>query len=98
MSDHCARRLDPARCFAVAIAVAVALSGARAAAQGSDSKLLTLDEAVGLALKNHPAIRESRARARAANEGVSVAQAAYFPRVDLLWQQNRATRNNVFGL
>lgn len=59
---------------------------------------LTLNEVVQLALKDHPAIKESRARAEAANEGVDVAQAAYLPRLDLLWQQNRATRNNVFGL
>lgn len=98
MSDHCARRLESAPCLAAAIVVALALSGANAAAQAPGSSSLTLDQAVGLALKNHPAIKESRARARAANEGVSVAQAAYLPRVDLLWQLNRATRNNVFGL
>jgi len=29
---------------------------------------------------------------------VGVARTAYVPRLDLLWQANRATRNNVFGL
>ncbi len=51
-----------------------------------------------LALKNYPALRESRARAQAAEEGVGVARAAYLPRLDLVWQENRATHNNVFGL
>lgn len=98
MSDHCARRLESVRCVAAAIFVALMLSTADSAAQATGASPLTLDEVVQLALKNHPAIRESRARAEAANEGVDVAQTAYLPRFDLLWQQNRATRNNVFGL
>ena len=42
--------------------------------------------------------KESRARAQAAEEGIGVARTAYLPRLDLLWQENRATTNNVFGL
>jgi outer membrane protein TolC len=57
-----------------------------------------MTDAVQLALKNYPAIRETRARALAAQEGVGVARTAYLPRVDALWQVNRATTNNVFGL
>ena len=34
---------------------------------------LTLNDAIQLALKNYPAIKESRARAQAAEEGVGVA-------------------------
>ena len=59
---------------------------------------LTLDAAIQLALKNYPAIKESRARAQAADEGIGVARTAYLPRLDLIWQENRATTNNVFGL
>src|SRR5258708_28573253 len=59
---------------------------------------LTIDEAVQLALKNYPAIAESRARAQAADAGVAVARTAYLPRLDAIWQENRATTNNVFGL
>src|SRR5258708_6480782 len=59
---------------------------------------LTIDEAVQLALKNYPAIAESRARAQAADASVAVAQTAYLPRLDAVWQENRATNNNVFGL
>jgi outer membrane protein len=59
---------------------------------------LTLNEAIQLALKNYPAIKESRARAQAAEEGISVARTAYLPRLDMVWQENRATTNNVFGL
>jgi outer membrane protein TolC len=59
---------------------------------------LTLNEAIQLALKNYPAIKESRARARAADEGIGVARTAFLPRLDLIWQENRATANNVFGV
>lgn len=59
---------------------------------------LRLDTAVDLALKNYPAVRAAEGQTTAARGVVSVAQTAYLPRTDLLWQQNRATRNNVAGL
>ena len=65
---------------------------------GQTAGPLTLNDAVQLALKNFPAVKESRARADAAEEGIVVARTAYLPRLDMLWQGNRATRNNVFGL
>jgi outer membrane protein len=54
--------------------------------------------AVELALKNYPAIRAAQARRQTAEAGVELARTNYLPRADMLWQQNRATRNNVFGL
>src|SRR5713101_370809 len=69
-----------------------------AAAQSPGSGPLTLNDAIQLALKNYPAIKESRARAQAAEEGVGVARTAYLPRLDIMWQENRATTNNLFGL
>jgi outer membrane protein len=59
---------------------------------------LTLDQAVNFALANYPAVRASVERALASKEGVSLSRTAYLPRTDLLWQSNRATRNNTFGL
>jgi outer membrane protein len=83
----------------LAVIVAVVMTCASSAAgQEAESPPLTLSDVVDLAVKNHPALRESRARAAAATEGVSVARTAYLPHLDLLWQLNRATRNNVFGL
>src|SRR5438034_11360058 len=78
--------------------VGCALSPVRAAAQPAASGPLSLSDAVDLALKNYPAIKESRARAQAADEAIGVARTAYLPRLDMLWQENRATTNNVFGL
>src|SRR6266481_9965790 len=59
---------------------------ARAQAQTPATGALTLNDAVQLALKNYPAIKESRARAQAAAEGVGVARTAYLPRLDGIWQ------------
>jgi outer membrane protein TolC len=70
----------------------------RANAQSAPPGQLTLNDAIQAALKNYPAIKERRARAQAADEGVGVARTAYLPRLDLLLQENRATSNNVFGL
>jgi outer membrane protein len=59
---------------------------------------LTLDQAVDFALANYPTVRASMERALASKEGVSLSRTAYLPRTDLLWQSDRATRNNTFGL
>lgn len=59
---------------------------------------LTLDQAIDFALANYPAVRASMARAAASREGVSLSRTVYLPRTDVLWQSNRATRNNIFGL
>jgi outer membrane protein len=69
-----------------------------AAAQQPPAGSLTLNAAVELALRNHPAVREARAGAAAASGEIAVARTSYLPRLDLLWQANHATRNNVFGL
>jgi outer membrane protein len=58
---------------------------------------LTLAAAIDLARANYPTLKELRARAAAATEGIGVAKTAYVPRLDALWQTNRATHNNVFG-
>lgn len=59
---------------------------------------LTLDQAVDYALTNYPAVRASLERELASREGVSLSRTSYLPSTDLLWQSNRATRNNIFGL
>jgi outer membrane protein len=86
-------------CLWIGLAVAGCLVGRTdAAAQSANAGPLTLDDAIQLAVKNYPAIKESRARAQAAEEGVGVARTAYLPRLDMMWQENRGTTNNVFGL
>ena len=67
-------------------------------AQDRPSLTLNFEQAVELALKNYPAIRAAQAQRQSAEAGVELARTNYLPRADMLWQQNRATRNNVFGL
>ena len=90
------RHWSSCACVWVATVVCV-LSPAQVWAQAGTDRL-TLNDAIQLALKNYPALKERRARAQAAEEGVGVARTAYLPRLDLVWQENRATTNNVFGL
>ena len=68
------------------------------AAQDSQSQPLKINAAVDLALRHYPSVRASLAQAAAAEAGIDVARTAYLPRLDTLWQENMATRNNVFGL
>ncbi len=63
-----------------------------------DAAPLKLEQAVALAQQNYPAIRAARAQAQSAEAGVELARTSFLPHADLLWQENRATRNNVFGL
>lgn len=83
------------RTFALLILLLVP---ALVAAQQRPEGPLTVNAAVELALRNHPAVREARAGSTAASGEIAVARTAYLPRLDLLWQANHATRNNVFGL
>lgn len=59
---------------------------------------LKLEDAVNIALRNYPELRAAQAKASAASAGIDLARTSYLPRADLLWQENRATSNNVFGL
>jgi outer membrane protein len=59
---------------------------------------LSISEAVQQALRNYPSIRVSQEQMNAAAAGIRLAQTAYLPRVDSLFQLNRATRNTTYGL
>lgn len=58
----------------------------------------TLDDAVNYALAHYPQVRASLERLNAAKAGVGLAKTRYLPALDLLWQSNRATYNNIAGL
>ena len=59
---------------------------------------LTIEAAVKYALAHYPQIKAARERRAAASGGVTLARTAYLPSAYALWQGNRATRNNIFGL
>jgi len=58
---------------------------------------LDVRRAVATAQLHAPAIRTARARIDVANAGIDLADTAYLPRLDLVWQEIRATRNNISG-
>jgi outer membrane protein len=60
-------------------------------------QVLTLEEALQYALDHYPTVRVALEHVNVSTANVSVAQFAYLPRLDALWQTNRATANNVFG-
>jgi outer membrane protein len=61
------------------------------------AQTFTIDQAMQYATEHYPAVRAMLEQANASAAGVEVAKSAYLPRVDSLWQFNRATANNVFG-
>ncbi|WP_420236894.1 TolC family protein [Telmatobacter bradus] len=73
------------------------LASAQSVGTTNDRKI-TLAEVIDFARKNYPAIQAAQAETRAANGQVGVARTVYLPRTDLLWQTNRATANNIYGL
>jgi outer membrane protein len=79
------------------VLLCLAQAGLVSAQTPSPSPPLRLDAAVELALSNYPAIRTAHAQADAAKSNIDLARTVYLPRLDLLYQENRATRNNVFG-
>src|SRR5579872_6029168 len=59
--------------------------------------ILTIDQAMQYAAEHYPAVAAALEQVNAAAAGVDVSRSAYLPRLDSLWQSNRATANNVFG-
>ncbi len=88
--------------FQVAIAAALTMILGANVLPGQDPKQptgpISIEEAVSFAVKNYPAIRAATEREAAARAGVDLQRTRYLPRLDSLWQSNRATRNNIFGL
>lgn len=59
---------------------------------------LSLAEALAMAQEKYPAIKASLEQQAAAQHQIGVAKTAYLPRLDMLWQTNRATDDNRTGL
>ncbi len=81
----------------VAVALAVACATTTPTAQTLPQPL-TLDAAIEYAGAAYPAVRAAIEGVAAAAAGVDLARTQYLPRLDALWQVNRATVNNVTGL
>jgi outer membrane protein TolC len=88
------------RCAVLVIASLFAASAAWAQANGPQqpaAQSFTLAQALQYALDHYPSVRSALEQVNVSAATVSVAKAASLPRLDSLWQTNRATANNVFG-
>jgi outer membrane protein TolC len=81
----------------IVIAIAAVLASARDAGAQEGAEIFTLDRAIQYAADHYPAVRAAVEQVTATVAGTTVARAAYLPRLDALWQSNRATANNIFG-
>src|SRR5215813_7294700 len=79
------------------VAATEAIVHAQASNQGTALQTLTLEQAIQYATDHYPTLRAAFEQVNASAANVDVARAAYLPRLDSLWQSNRATANNVFG-
>jgi outer membrane protein len=82
----------------ILLVVTLACASHMPAQPAASPAVLTLSETVEMALRHYPTIRVSQEEINAATAGIQLARTAYLPRVDMLVQVNRATRNNVFGM
>jgi outer membrane protein TolC len=89
-------RLVPASMVALAVIVAAADGHAQAAPPPA-AQVLSLADALQYAADHYPSVRAALEQVQVSSAGVDVARAAYLPRLDAVWQMNRATANNVFG-
>lgn len=80
-------------------AVLATAAGAQTPPMGAASpQTFTLQEALHYAADHYPSVRAALEEVNASTAGVDVAKAASLPRLDSVWQLNRATVNNVTGL
>jgi outer membrane protein TolC len=75
----------------------VAPSAAQTSTPQPPPPTLTLEQAIQYAIDHYPAIRAALEQVNASTAGIDVARSAYLPRLDAIWQSNRATANNIFG-
>src|SRR5439155_5816269 len=65
--------------------------------QAPPPQTLTLDQAIEYAVDHYPTVRAALEQVTVSTAGVDLARSAYLPRLDSVWQLNRATANNIFG-
>ena len=61
-------------------------------------KPFSLEDALNYALQNYPAVRASVEQANAAHAGIRLARAQYLPSLSGVYQDSRATQNQVPGI
>jgi outer membrane protein len=84
--------------LALLLFLAACALSAQTVAPAAGNQPLSLADALAMAQDKYPAIKASLEQQVAAQHQIGVAKTAYLPRLDVLWQSNRATDNNRTGL
>ncbi len=86
------------RIHALAAVAAGAVIAASAQTAAAPSKSFTLEDALHYALEHYPAVRASLEQVSAAHIGISLARTQYLPQLTGMYQDGRATQNQVNGI
>jgi outer membrane protein len=92
------RNIVMRRTFALLLFLITHALSAQTVTPSPGNQPLSLADALTMAQDKYPVIKVSLEQQAAAQHQIGVAKTAYLPRVDLLWQTNRATDNNRTGL
>jgi outer membrane protein len=84
--------------FALLLFLAAHALSAQTLAPAPPNQPLSLADALAIAQDKYPAIKTALEQQAAAQHQIGVAKTVYLPRLDVLWQTNRATDNNRTGL
>jgi outer membrane protein len=87
----------------VVIGVAIMLiagfsSGPLSGQMNATAKTFSLEDALNYAVRNYPAVRASLEQVNAAHAGITVARAQFLPQLSGVYQDSRATQNQVLGI
>jgi outer membrane protein TolC len=86
------------RTLVTVVALGLCASLAQAQPPAAAPQVLTLPDALQFAVDHYPAVKVALEQVNASTANVGAARAAYLPRLDGVWQTNRATVNNVTGM
>jgi outer membrane protein len=64
----------------------------------TEPRTFSLEDALNYALQNYPAVRASLEQVNAAHAGITLARAQYLPFLSGVYQESRATQNQVPGI
>src|SRR5262252_8937584 len=84
-------------CLSLGFMAAIRPAAAQSSSQAGAAESLTLEQAIQYAADHYPTVRAALEQVNASAASIDVARSAYLPRLDALWQSNRATANNIFG-
>lgn len=94
----CRLRTRTTQCCAVLLTLVLLPAIAAAQTNTATPRTLTFENALQYALEHYPAVRASLEQVSAAHAGVALAHTQYLPQLSAVYQDSRATQNQVPGI